>query len=86
MGLRKFLAIWGEAIPNVNYSVIGKKSVINRLNSISKGESREGALFLKSNEPSTHGINNKDIEERGEGTTLPYPLIGFEKLCGSSVD
>ena len=60
--------------------------MINRLKSIFKGESWEGTLFLKFNEPSTQGINNKDIEERGEGTILSYPLIGLEKLCGSSID
>ena len=61
--------------------------MINRLNSIFKGEAWEETLFLKSIEPSTQEISNKDhIEERRERETLSDSSTGLEKLCGSSID
>ena len=60
--------------------------MIDRMNSISKGETWEGAFFLESGKSPTQGVSHKNVKKGGEGASLPYPSGGFKKLCGSAID
>ena len=60
--------------------------MIDRMNSISEGETWEGAFFLESGESSTRGVSHKNIKKGGEGASLPYPSGGFEKFLGPAID
>ena len=60
--------------------------MIDRMNSIFEGETREGAFFLESGESSTRGVSHKNTKKGGEGVSLPYPLGGFKKFRGPAVD
>ena len=66
--------------------VVCKQSVIDGWHTIPKGEAWKGTFRLKSKQCSAKGINNENVKKGGERAPLPYPLGGFKKIRGPTID